>query len=118
MGYTVPDLTDTRNYVIANGVALLLAYIVTPITYRQTTRRSYSPWSAMKLVRNSRDSSSKGFLRTVESSTGSGSRVAHIIYSRLFSVAALLPRCPLLSPGLGKLSFRGADACLLLRAQL
>lgn len=28
MGYTVPSLTDTKNYVIANGVALLLTFIV------------------------------------------------------------------------------------------
>lgn len=28
MGYTVTDLTSTKNYVIANGVALLLTYVV------------------------------------------------------------------------------------------
>jgi hypothetical protein len=28
MGYTVSDLTSTKNYVIANGVALLLTYLV------------------------------------------------------------------------------------------
>lgn len=28
MGYTVSNLTDTKNYVLANGVALFLAYFV------------------------------------------------------------------------------------------
>ena len=28
MGYTVPSLTNTKNYILANGVALLLAYFV------------------------------------------------------------------------------------------
>ena len=33
MGYTVPNLTIAKNYVLANGVALLLTYIVTHLKY-------------------------------------------------------------------------------------
>jgi hypothetical protein len=28
MGYSVPNLTDTKNYVLANGAALFIAYAV------------------------------------------------------------------------------------------
>jgi hypothetical protein len=30
MGYTVPSIINTKNYVLANGVALFLAYAVPP----------------------------------------------------------------------------------------
>lgn len=37
MGYTVTDIAKTNGYVLANGVALLLAYAVHMIGYRSTT---------------------------------------------------------------------------------
>lgn len=43
MGYTVANLTDTKNFVIANGVALLLTLIVARSRFRSTILRKSSP---------------------------------------------------------------------------
>lgn len=36
MGYTVANMLETRNYVLANGAALFIAYAVRPLSCRLT----------------------------------------------------------------------------------
>ena len=50
MGYTVTDMTMTKNMVIVNGVSLLVAYAVSILTYRLTTCHRLLPWDVCRLT--------------------------------------------------------------------
>ena len=75
MGYTVTNMAMTKDYVLANGVALFLAYAVLQSQIRLTSfARSLSCAAIRHNPRNSRGPS-RGCWKSVAPSTGSASQV-------------------------------------------
>ena len=54
MGYAVTDMTMTKNYVIANGVALLLTYAVDILLFRLIISVRLLPCVAIRLTPRNR----------------------------------------------------------------
>jgi hypothetical protein len=71
MGYVVPDIAAAKNYVIANGVALLLTYAVLYFPRRSTTHANSSQFASMSQAQRNRITSWRDCSRRVAHSTGS-----------------------------------------------